>query len=84
MYNKHKVTALAAVCVLSAVMLAGCRELPHKEAVDNQFQERLSGFFGELQPEGLSPEINGDLEEAGATMTDTAHELGDQLGVTGE
>ncbi|WP_151735155.1 DUF4097 family beta strand repeat-containing protein [Paenibacillus tengchongensis] len=79
MNNKPKVTLIAAVCVLSAVMLASCRELPGKEAADNQFQERLSGNFGEFNADDLERNISEALAEAGADAADAAIAVKDQL-----
>lgn len=45
MKRNHNTAIIAAVAVLSIALLSGCRELPGKEAADNQLEQRLNGDF---------------------------------------
>ncbi|OKP99335.1 hypothetical protein [Paenibacillus sp. P46E] len=45
MKRNHKPAIIAAVAVLSIALLSGCRELPGKEAADQQLEQRLNGNF---------------------------------------
>lgn len=59
MRKNHNTAAIAAAAVLSLVLLAGCRELPGKEAANNQLEQSFSGERGQ----GLA-EAEQDISES--------------------
>lgn len=79
MNRNHNIAKLAAVAVLSIAMLSGCRELPGKEAADNQLEQRLTGNSqqetAETFKQGLS-EVTSNVEQA---VQNTAAKVADEL-----
>ncbi|QSF42962.1 hypothetical protein [Paenibacillus tianjinensis] len=79
MRKKHSTAIIAAVTVFSLVLLAGCRELPGKEAADNQLEESFSGNNGtpfleslHLELSEASEEVGQDIEEAAGNVQEAA------------
>ncbi|UQZ32142.1 hypothetical protein C2I18_00385 [Paenibacillus sp. PK3_47] len=64
--NNHT-AAIAAAAVLSLVLLAGCRELPGKEAANHQLEQSFSGESGQ------------ELNEAGQETGGSASDLGSDI-----
>lgn len=79
MSRNHNIAKLAAVAVLSIAMLSGCRELPGKEAADNQLEQRLTGNTqqetAETFKQGLS-EITSNVEQA---VQNTAAKVSEEI-----
>ncbi|QQZ60364.1 hypothetical protein JI735_28265 [Paenibacillus sonchi] len=79
MNRNHNIAKLAAVAVLSIAMLSGCRELPGKEAADNQLEQRLTGNShqetAETFKQGLS-EVTSNVEQA---VKNTAAKVTDEI-----
>ncbi|MEK4059005.1 MULTISPECIES: hypothetical protein [Paenibacillus] len=78
MKKNYKPAKIAALAVFSIVLLAGCRELPGKEAADNQLEQRLSG-----NSQQEVADSNGEFEEfsseLGQEISEAAADLGQGL-----
>lgn len=94
MRKKHSTAIIAAVTVFSMVLLAGCRELPGKEAADNQLEESFSGNNGtpflESLNLGLSEaagDVSQNIEEAAGNVQEAVQEataeVADQMNENG-
>ncbi|WP_342435974.1 DUF4097 family beta strand repeat-containing protein [Paenibacillus sp. FSL L8-0436] len=79
MKKNYKPAKIAALAVFSIVLLAGCRELPGKEAADNQLEQRLSG-----NSQQEVADSNGEFEEfsseLGQEISEAATDLGQDIG----
>ncbi|MHA6529285.1 hypothetical protein [Paenibacillus sp. BAC0078] len=67
MKRNHNTAIIAAIAVVSIALLAGCRELPGKEAADAQLEQRLSGKSHEEIVETAKQElgqITANVEQA--------------------
>ncbi|WP_019910373.1 hypothetical protein [Paenibacillus sp. HW567] len=67
MKKNHNTAIIAAIAVVSIALLAGCRELPGKEAADAQLEQRLSGKSHETIAETAKQElgqITANVEQA--------------------
>lgn len=76
MNKKSSTPKIAALAVFSLVLLAGCRELPGKEAANNQLEQRLSG---DVQQEHTGQELDNLSQEIGNDISDAMAELGQEL-----
>ncbi|WP_042203587.1 DUF4097 family beta strand repeat-containing protein [Paenibacillus camerounensis] len=72
MRKKHNTAIVAAVTVFSLVLLTGCRELPGKEAADQQLEESLSSNSSTGFIESLSMDLGGAAEDIGKGIADAA------------
>ncbi|MNW59220.1 hypothetical protein D3C74_371270 [compost metagenome] len=70
--KKHSTAIIAAVTVFSMVLLAGCRELPGKEAADHQLEESFSGNNGAPFLESLNLELGEAAEDVGQEIEEAA------------
>lgn len=83
MKKKHNPAIVAAAAVFSIVLLAGCRELPGKEAADNQLEQRISGSFSEEAAAAVKQGISNAATAAGDVVQNTAGQLQDKLNAHG-
>lgn len=67
MKKNHNTAIIAAIAVVSIALLAGCRELPGKEAADAQLEQRFSGKSHDEKIETAKQElgqITANIEQA--------------------
>ncbi|WNS44762.1 hypothetical protein [Paenibacillus sp. MMS20-IR301] len=82
--KKNQNTALlAAVAVFSIAILAGCRELPGKEAADNQLEQRLSGNFQQEAAQAVKSSIGNITTAVGEAVQETTEKLEDKINAEG-
>ncbi|KUP23428.1 hypothetical protein [Paenibacillus sp. DMB5] len=79
MRKKHNTAIIAAVTVFSLVLLAGCRELPGKEAADQQLEESLSGSNSAGFFESLSLDAGIAAEDLGREIAEAADDVHDAV-----
>lgn len=79
MRKKHNTAIIAAVTVFSLVLLAGCRELPGKEAADQQLEESLSGSNSAGFLESLSLDAGVAAEDLGRKIAEAADDVHDAV-----
>ncbi|MBY0010127.1 hypothetical protein [Paenibacillus typhae] len=79
MRKKHNTAIIAAVTVFSLVLLAGCRELPGKEAADQQLEESLSGSNSAGFLESLSLDAGVAAEDLGREIAKAADDVHDAV-----
>lgn len=72
MRKKHNTAIIAAVTVFSVVLLAGCRELPGKEAADKQLEESFSENSGTPFSQSLNLGLGEAAENAGQAIKEAA------------
>lgn len=79
MKRSSNTTILAAAAVLSLVLLAGCRELPGKEAADQQLESRLSGDIHQETAEILKQEVGKVTASVEQAVQNTAAQVADEI-----
>jgi hypothetical protein len=77
--KNHNTALIAAVAVFSIALLAGCRELPGKEAADNQLEQRLSGNIGQEAAEALKQGIGKATVTIGDAVQTTTDRIEDKI-----
>ncbi|AIQ47888.1 hypothetical protein R70723_19760 [Paenibacillus sp. FSL R7-0273] len=70
MRKKHNTAIVAAVAVFSLILLAGCGDLPGKEAADRQLEESLTGSNGSGFIESISLDIGEAAEDISKGITE--------------
>lgn len=87
MKKNHNTAIIAAVAVFSIALLAGCRELPGKEAADQQLEQQLSGNFQQEAAEAVKQSIGKatvTLGDAVQTTTDKIEQKINDEGISRE
>lgn len=75
MRKKHNTAIVAAVTVFSLVLLAGCRELPGKEAANQQLEESLSGNSSTDFLESLSIDVSAAAGDISRDIAEAADDV---------
>lgn len=79
MRDKHTTSIVAAAAVLSFLLLAGCRELPGKEAADLQLEQAIGNENEDRSlGDAIKETIDGVAADAQQAVTDSAIQLADQ------
>lgn len=83
MKKNHNTALIAAVAVFSIALLAGCRELPGKEAADNQLEQRLSGNFQQEAAQAVRQGIGTATVAVADAVQNTAEKIENQINAEG-
>lgn len=75
MRKKRNTAMIAATAVISMLLLAGCKELPGKEAADNQLEESFSGNSSAGFLDTLNLELGEAAEDAGQAINEAADDV---------
>ena len=83
MKKNNNTAIIAAVAVLSIALLSGCRELPGKEAADNQLEQRLSGSFQQEAAQAVKQGISAATVNVGEAVQNTTDMIEDKINTDG-
>ncbi|AIQ59251.1 hypothetical protein [Paenibacillus borealis] len=83
MKKNHNTAIIAAVAVFSIALLAGCRELPGKEAADQQLEQQLSGNFQQEAAEAVKQSIGKATVTIGDAVQTTTDFIEDKINTEG-
>ncbi|MBW4081370.1 hypothetical protein [Paenibacillus sp. S150] len=79
MKRNHNPAIIAAAAVLSIALLSGCRELPGKEAADNQLEQRFSRNRHQEADEAVKQGLGGVTANVEQDVQNTAAKLTEEL-----
>ncbi|NQX46147.1 hypothetical protein HQN87_12480 [Paenibacillus tritici] len=83
MKKQHSTAIIAAMAVFSIALLAGCRELPGKEAADNQLEQSISGTFKQDAAEAVKQGLSNATVAVGDVVQHTTDMVQDTINENG-
>ncbi|WP_339218327.1 hypothetical protein [Paenibacillus sp. FSL H8-0332] len=81
--KKHHSTAIIAAMAVFSIALAGCRELPGKEAADNQLEQTISGSFKQGAAEAVKQSLSDASAAVGDVIQNTTGMIEEQMNSNG-
>ncbi|MEK5031672.1 hypothetical protein MKY96_09520 [Paenibacillus sp. FSL R7-0302] len=81
--KKHHSTAIIAAMAVFSIALTGCRELPGKEAADNQLEQTISGSFTQEAAEAVKQSLSDASAAVGDATLNIAGRIEEQINSNG-
>lgn len=81
--KKHHSTAIIAAMAVFSIALTGCRELPGKEAADNQLEQTISSSFTQEAAEAVKQSLSDASAAVGDATLNIAGRIEEQINSNG-
>lgn len=81
--KKHHSTAIIAAMAVFSIALAGCRELPGKEAADNELEQTISSSFKQEAAESVKQSLSDASAALGHVIQNTTGMIEEQMNSNG-
>ena len=81
--KKHHSTAIIAAMAVFSIALAGCRELPGKEAADNELEQTLSSSFKQEAAESVKQSLSDASAALGDVIQNTTGMIEEKVNSSG-